>query len=261
MLSFFTSSFAIVVRPAQPLRDLSTRMHRSRHRTTWRARTIQLLVGLVAVGLGIGLIVQAGLGVASWDVLNVGLARRFDLPLGAVAVAVGLLAGSLAVAFGARPRVTSLLPLLIVSPVLDITVRTVTTPAGPGGKLALLAAGMVVLSLGVGAYVGSENGAGPADMLFLALAARGLPVWAARVGVDGTVVLAGWLVGGPVGIGTVVVTAAIGPMIALTLRWFDLLAARETTARRDQRLARAWGLDLHDELEGYLPATASPRAG
>lgn len=250
MLSFFTTSFAVVVRPAQPVRDLTVRVRRSRHRTSLRARTLQLLVGLLAVGLGIGLIVQAGLGVASWDVLNVGIARRFDLPLGVVAVVVGLVAGGLAVAVGARPRWTSLVPLLIVSPVLDLTVRLVATPDGLGGQFAMLGAGMVVLSLGVGAYVGSENGAGPADLLFLALAGRGLPVWATRMGVDGTVVLLGWLVGGPVGVGTVLVTAGIGPMIALTLRWFDLLAAHESVARRDRRFAHAWGLELHSELEG-----------
>lgn len=251
MLSFFTTSFAVVIRPARPVKELSGRVRRSRHRTTWRARTVQLLVGLLAVGIGIGLIVQAGLGVASWDVLNVGLSRRFDVPLGVVAVAVGLLAGSLAVAFGARPRLTSLIPLLIVSPVLDITVRSVATPDDLAGQFAMLLGGMVVLSLGVGAYVGSENGAGPADLLFLSIANKGVPVWAARVGVDGTVVFVGWLIGGPVGVGTVLVTAGIGPMIALTLRWFDLLIAHETAARRDQRFAHAWGLDLHYELEGH----------
>jgi uncharacterized membrane protein YczE len=254
MLSFFTTSFAVFVRPTRPVRELSGRVRRSRHRLSARARLTQLFLGLLGVGTGIGMILQAGLGVASWDVLNVALSHRFGVPLGVVAIVVGLAAGTTAIALGARPTPRSLVPLFVVAPVLEFAVRTVTTPANLVGQLGLLAVGMVVLSLGVGAYIGSENGAGPADLLFLSLAERGLPVWAARVSLDGTVVLAGWLLGGPVGIGTVIVTAGIGPMIALTLRWFDLLHAHETVARRNAQIDHAWGLELHDELEGYLPA-------
>jgi uncharacterized membrane protein YczE len=258
MLSFFTTSFAVFIRPTQPVRELSSRVRRSRHRLSVRARVTQLFIGLLCVGSGIGMILQAGLGVASWDVLNVALSQRFGVPLGVVAVAVGLGAGAIATALGARPSVRTLIPLFVVSPVLELAVRTVTTPATLVGQFGLLLSGMVVLSLGVGAYIGSENGAGPADLLFLSLAERGLPVWAARVSLDGTVVLAGWLLGGPVGVGTVLVTAGIGPMIALTLRWFDLLHAHETVTRRNQQIDHAWGLELHDEMEGYLPASIPP---
>ena len=259
MLSFFTTSFAVFVRPARPVRELTGRVRRSRHRLSGRARTAQLFLGLLFVGTGIGMILRAGLGVASWDVLNVALSQRFGVPLGVVAVVVGLAAGAAAVGLGARPRARSLVPLFVVSPMLELAIHVITTPATLVGQFALLLSGMVVLAVGVGAYIGSENGAGPADMLFLSLAAKGLPVWAARVSLDGTVVLAGWLLGGPVGIGTIIVTAGIGPMIALTLRWFDLLYAHETVARREAQIDHLWGLELHDELEGYLPSFVPSR--
>jgi uncharacterized membrane protein YczE len=259
MLSFFTTSFAVFVRPTRPVRELTDRVRRSRHRLSGRARTAQLLLGLLFVGTGIGMVLQAGLGVASWDVLNVALSQRFGLPLGVVAVMVGLLAGGAAIGLGARPSPRSLVPLPVVSPVLELAVRTVPTPGTLIGQFALLLSGMIVLAVGVGGYIGSENGAGPADLLFLSLAEKGLPVWAARVSLDGTVVLTGWLLGGPVGIGTILVTAGIGPMIALTLRWFDLFLAHETVARRDAHIGRVWGLELHDELEGYLPRLSPSR--
>ena len=84
----------------------------------------------------------------------------------AVAIAVGLTAGVLAVLCGARPGWRSLIPMVVVSPVLELTVRTVSTPEDVVGQLGALLAGMVLLALGVGAYIGSENGAGPADLLF-----------------------------------------------------------------------------------------------
>ena len=259
MLSFFTTSFAIFVHPAQPVREMTGRVRRSRRRLSGRARTAQLFLGLLFVGTGIGMILRAGLGVASWDVLNVALSERFGVPLGVVAVLVGLAAGATAVALGARPRVRSLVPLFVVSPMLELAVHVITTPATLVGQFALLLSGMVLLAVGVGAYIGSENGAGPADLLFLSLAAKGLPVWAARAGLDGTVVLAGWLLGGPVGVGTIIVTAGIGPMIVLTLRWFDLLYAHESEARHDAQVDHLWGLELHDELEGYRPVSGASR--
>lgn len=253
MLSFFTTSFAIAVRPAQPVRALSGRVRRSHRRLSGPARVLQLLLGLTGVGTGIAMILQADLGVASWDVLNVALADRLGLPLGLVALVVGLLAGATATALGARPNVKTLIPLFIVSPILEVAIRTVPAAETLPGQFLLLAGGMIVLALGVGAYIGSENGAGPADLLFLTLAKRGLPVWVAKVAIDGAVVVTGWSLGGPVGIGTVIVTVAIGPMIATSLRWFDLLHAHETVALRTAQSDRTWGLELHDELEGYLP--------
>lgn len=235
MLSFFTTSFASFVGPVRPVVDLPGRLHRSARRTSRRMRSAQLVVGLVAVGVGVALIVEAGLGVASWDLLNVALAARFDLPLGLVAIVVGLGAGGLAVLLGAHVRASSLVPLFTVAPVLQATVTLVDTPARFGGQLTMLVAGMAVLALGVGAYIGSENGAGPADMLFLRLAERGLPIWVARVAVDGAVVTTGWLLGGPLGIGTVIVTVCLGPMVAVTMRWFTLEAARGSASRRAAR--------------------------
>ncbi|MEX1177309.1 MAG: hypothetical protein WEB09_02500 [Nitriliruptor sp.] len=232
MLSFFTTSFASFAGPVRPVVDLPGRLHRSARRTSRHMRVVQLLVGLLGVGVGVALIVEAGLGVASWDLLNVALAARFDLPLGLVAIVVGFGAGGLAVLLGARVRASSLVPLFVVAPVLQAGVALVDTPAGFGGQLTMLVAGMAVLALGVGAYVGSENGAGPADMLFLRLAERGLPIWVARVAVDGVVVTAGWLLGGPLGVGTVIVTVCLGPMVAVTMRWFTLDAARSSVVRR-----------------------------
>ena len=232
MLSFFTTSFAVFVHPAQPMRSLSLRARTSHRRTTATARNSQLGVGLIAVGIGVGMIIQAGLGAAAWDVLNVALAQRTGAPLGAMAMAVGVTAGALAVLCGARPGWRSLVPVVVVSPLLELTVRTVSTPEDLVGQLGMLLAGMVLLALGVGAYIGSENGAGPADLLFLQLAGTRLPVWAARAVLDGSVLLLGWSLGGPVGPGTLIVTAGIGPLVALSIAWFDLAAAHANTSYR-----------------------------
>jgi len=226
MLSFFTTSFAVFLRPAQPMRSLSLRVRTSRRRTTAAACRLQLGLGLTAVGIGVGLILQAGLGSAAWDVLNLALSQRFGAPIGVIALIVGLAAGALAVLCGARPSWRSVIPVIVAAPLLELTVRTVSTPEAFVGQVGMLLGGMVLLALGVGAYIQTGNGAGPADLLFLQLAKTRLPLWAARVVLEGSVLLLGWLLGGPVGAGTLVVTAGMGPLVAVSIAWFDLSAAR-----------------------------------
>ena len=258
MLSFFTTSFAVAVRPvtapakaaAVPARAAAVRARRAPRRTRRHLRTVQFLLGLVTVGIGVACLIRADLGVASWDVLHVGLASRTGASVGVVSAAVAVVAVGLAALLGERPRAGTLVPVAVVAPTIDVALHLVSTPATALGQGSLLLGGMLLLSLGVGAYVASDHGAGPGDLVFLGVAKLGAPLWVARAGVDGILVLVGWLVGGPVGVGTVIVTAGLGPLIAVTMRVFDLAPARDEVHRRDAEFDHAWGLDLHRELEG-----------
>lgn len=252
MLSIFTTSFATAVRP---LRTASQRAATSRARTSPRrtrrdTRTAQLLVGLVAVGTGVALVISAGLGVASWDVLHVALSDRTGGSVGTVAVIVGIGALGLAALLGERPRVGTVVPLLIIAPTIDAVLGAVATPAAFVGQLAMLVGGMVLMAVGVGAYVASDHGAGPGDLVFLGLAKRGMSVGTARLTVDGTAVAVGGALGGPIGIGTVVVTVGLAPLIAVAIRVFDLEPSRAEVGRRDRAFHHAQGLELRRELEG-----------
>jgi uncharacterized membrane protein YczE len=252
LLSFLTTSF---VSAARPLRDATGRAATSRARTSPRrtrrqARTVQLVGGLVLVGTGVALLVRADLGVASWDVLHVALADRLGTSIGVSAFGIGVAATGLAWALRERPRPGTLVPLLIAAPTVDLVLGIVETPGTLAGQTAMLTAGTVLLAIGVGAYVASDHGAGPGDLVFLALAERGLSVTTARLIVDGTAVGAGWLLGGPVGIGTVLITVGLAPLVAATIRLFDLEPSRAHVGRLDREFHRAQALELHRELEG-----------
>jgi uncharacterized membrane protein YczE len=272
VLSLFSTSFVTAVRP---LRAASTdvadrartsraatatstateRARTSRARTSPRrdqrhARSLQLAVGLLAVGTGVGLLIRAELGVASWDVLHVALSDRTGLTVGTVSMAVAVAATGFAALLGERPRPGTLVPVVVIAPTIDLVLDVVSTPTTLGGQTAMLTAGMLVLAAGVGAYIASDHGAGPGDLVFLGIARHGVPRGAARVLVDGTAVLVGWSLGGPVGIGTVLLTVGLGPAIASSIRLFDLAPARAEVGRRDRAFHHAVGLELHRELEG-----------
>jgi uncharacterized membrane protein YczE len=268
VLSSLSSPCSHATRPLRTAghRAASTRpVHRARERaaaspartsprrTRRQARTLQLVSGLLAVGLGVALLIRADLGVASWDVLHVALAVRSGVSVGTVSLVVGVGAVGLAALLGERPRPGTLVPLALVPATIDLTLAAVGTPLTPIGRSGMLIAGLALLAVGVGAYVTSDHGAGPADLVFLGLARHGLSLGTARFVIDGTLVALGWALGGPVGIGTLVVTVGLAPMIALAMRAFDLTPSRVTVGRLDREFVHDQALELHHELEGPLP--------
>lgn len=248
MLIFAPTSSALDALPGGGMRSVPARARGHPRRASRAARTVQLLAGLVAVGTGIGMLIRADLGVASWDVLHVGLAGVTGWSVGETAMAVGVAAAVLAIVLGERPRPGSLVPLAVIGPTIDATMLVLGPATGPLGRAALLLGGVAILALGVGAYVSSDHGAGPSDLVFLAVGRRGMPLWASRLLVDGTAVAIGRAVGGPLGIGTIVVTVALGPLVGLTIRWFDLAPAREAVSRRRAEADRALGAELAWEM-------------
>lgn len=224
----FTTAFAVAI---DPVRATASRARTAPSRLRPAARITQLLAGLAAVAFGCALVIRAELGLASWDLLNVAVATRTGIPIALTAALAGLVAAGVAATLGARPRLTTLVPLVVVTPLFDLGLRVTATPSTFTAKVAMLLAGMVLLATGVGAYVGAEYGAGPADLVFLGLIGKGLPVWAARFTVDGVTGLGGLLLGGRVGLGTVLVTVGMGPLVASAIRAFDLRPSHDALHR------------------------------
>lgn len=182
-------------------------------------RGVRLLAGLLLYGAAIALIVRAHLGVGPWDVLAQGLAAVTGLPFGVVTNGVGALLLLLWWPLRQRPGVGTLLNVLLVGTAAQAVLDLVAPAEGLVPRIALLVAGVLLLAVATGIYVGAGLGAGPRDGLMLGLHRRlGWPVWLARTVVEGSALVAGWLLGGNVGIGTLVFAAAIGPLCGVTIR-------------------------------------------
>lgn len=179
----------------------------------------RLVAGLLLYGAAIALIVRAHLGVGPWDVLAQGLAAVSALPFGVVTNAVGALLLLAWWPLRQRPGIGTLLNVLLVGTAAQTVLDLVGPADGLLPRIALFAGGVLLLALATGVYVGAGLGAGPRDGLMLGLHRRlGWPVWLARTLVEGSALLAGWLLGGNVGIGTVVFAVAIGPLCGGTIR-------------------------------------------
>jgi uncharacterized membrane protein YczE len=177
-----------------------------------RRRLPRLLVGIVLLGVGVAMMVQARLGLSPYDVLHQGLAKRTGLSLGAVVVLLGIVILVLWIPLRQRPGIGTVINTLTVGWVIDFALQVVPQPDLAVARIAMLLGGIVITALGMGLYIGAGLGPGPRDGLMTGIAAKGYPLWAVRTVLELTALVAGWALGGNVGVGTVLFAFSIGPL-------------------------------------------------
>ncbi|MEN0023986.1 hypothetical protein RAC69_02585 [Microbacterium sp. LS_15] len=191
----------------------------------------QLLVGLFLYGVALGLMVRGGIGVAPWDVLALGVSGSTGLGYGLVTVLVSILVLILWIPLRQRVGLGTLLNALLIGPSADLTLALVPAPPSVWIGAPMFVAGLVLLAFATGLYIAADFGPGPRDGLMTGLVRRtGWRVWIVRTLIEGSVLLVGFLLGGPVGVGTVLFAFGVGPLVGLFLPWCTRL--REARSRQ-----------------------------
>lgn len=191
----------------------------------------QLLVGLFLYGVALGLMVRGGIGVAPWDVLALGVSGSSGLGYGLVTVLVSILVLILWIPLRQRVGIGTLLNALLVGPSADLALALVPTPPSVWVGAPMFVSGLVLLAFATGLYIAADFGPGPRDGLMTGLVRRtGWRVWIVRTLIEGSVLLVGFLLGGPVGVGTVLFAFGVGPLVGLFLPWCTRL--REARSRQ-----------------------------
>ena len=194
----------------------------ARRRPTVRA-LVELVAGLVLFGAGLWLGLVAGLGVAPWEVLTGGLSRQLATSFGRTSIALSLVVLLVGLAARVRPGIGTLLNVVLIGATIDVLLATSLLRELDEGpvvvRLLVTLLGIVVVAVGSALYLGARLGPGPRDGLMIALAARtGWRVGTARAVLECSVLTAGVLLGGPVGVGTVLFAVGIGPAVQTALR-------------------------------------------
>jgi uncharacterized membrane protein YczE len=182
-------------------------------RAQLRVRAPRLIVGLTIIAVGVALMVQAGLGLSPYEVLNQGLAERTPMTIGQASIAIGLLVLLAWFPLRQRPGIGTIANILGVGLMLDAWLLVVPAPATLALRSLWLGLGVVLVGLGIGLYLSAGLGAGPRDGVMTGLAALGFPVWAVRLGLEASSLLLGWWLGGTVGVGTVAFAVGV-PFLA-----------------------------------------------
>ncbi|CAL9314997.1 YczE/YyaS/YitT family protein [Streptomyces sp. SudanB66_2053] len=184
-------------------------------------RLFQLYAGLALYGASSALLVRSGLGLEPWNVLHQGLSERTGLSMGVVLTALGAAILLLWIPLRQRPGLGTISNVLVIGVAMDATLAVVPDAHGLGVRVALMAAGIVLNGAATGLYIAARFGPGPRDGLMTGLNRRtGLSVRLVRTAIEITVVVTGFVLGGTVGVGTVLYAVAIGPLAQLFLRVF-----------------------------------------
>jgi len=223
-----------------------------RVRGGYAARCASLLFGLFLFALGIVLILESELGLSPWDVLAQGVSNRTGMSFGLVTNLIGALVLLFWIPLRQRPGLGTVLNVLVVGPSAQLGLWIVPQQTEPVLQGLMFAAGLVLLAIATGLYIGARLGPGPRDGLMTGMRARtSWPIWAIRTGIEGSVLVVGWLLGGQVGIGTLAFVVLVGPLVHVALpllrvpggepevrasvreRRFDLSAWRPAPGDRD----------------------------
>lgn len=202
-------------------------------------RFVKLMLGLALYALGIVLTLKAHIGYGPWEVFHVGLSQTTGMSIGSASIITGLVIAIIALLFGEKFGMGTILNMVLIGIFLDILLAMSIIPVAGSFWLAVLmmVGGLFVISLGSYFYIGSGFGAGPRDSLMVALTRKTrLPVGLIRGGIELCAVLAGWRLGGMVGVGTVLAALLIGFCVQITFR---LLRFDPTSVKHDS-LATTW---------------------
>ncbi|TMR89182.1 YczE/YyaS/YitT family protein [Nonomuraea basaltis] len=186
------------------------------------ARLVRLYGGLALYGAGIGLHVESGLGNDPWDVFHQGVAIRTGVSIGTVIIGVGALVMLLWIPLKQKPGIGTISNVVFLGLFADAAILLLPTPQHLAFQALYVVLGVVSIALATVLYIGAGMGPGPRDGIMTGLVRLGLSVRLGRFLIEITVLAAGWLLGGTVGIGTLVFALAIGPLTQLFTRWFPL---------------------------------------
>ncbi|EWS81619.1 YczE/YyaS/YitT family protein [Brachybacterium phenoliresistens] len=203
------------------LENLSLRAQLRVDRLPLRLATLAL--GLTGYGAGLAMIIRSALGADPWDVLHVAVAARTGLSIGTVIIAVSVLVLVAWIPLRQHLGIGTLANALWVGVAADAALRVIPEATTLGGGIGLLAGGIVLNAVSDAVYIGAQLGPGPRDGLMTGIHRRwGLPIGPVRLVLEAAVLAVGWSLGGPVGVGTVLYAAAIGPIVHLVLPWVTI---------------------------------------
>ncbi len=183
------------------------------------------MIGLALYGTSMAMQIRGALGLNPWDVLHEGLAAQTPLSFGVITAITGAVVLLLWIPLRQRPGIGTVANVVVIAVAVDVALAAIPTVTGLGPRIALMVGGIVLNGVATAAYVGARLGPGPRDGLMTGLAARtGWSLRLVRTGIEVVVLAVGWLLGGTVGVGTVLYAVAIGP---LTQAFLPLLAVRD----------------------------------
>ena len=182
----------------------------------------RLIFGLVLFGFGLGLVVLGDFGVSPWEVFHQGISRRTPLSIGITIIFVGIIILLFLFLLKEPMGVGTIANVLIIGLVVDLTLSLFGEISNIFPRVIATLFGPIFVALGSGFYIGTRLGPGPRDGLMTAFNRRGVAIWKARTLIEGSCVVAGLILGGTIGWGTVWFLLSVGPSVQFFLQRLEV---------------------------------------
>ncbi len=178
-----------------------------------------LLLGLTGYGFSMAMMVRAELGLDPWDVFHQGLALRTPMTIGIASAVVGVAVLLAWIPLRNRPGIGTVANVVVIAVTVDAGMAILPTPTALPVRIAMMVGAVVLNAISTVLYIGAGLGPGPRDGLMTGLVVRtGLSVRLIRTSIEAAVLAVGWLLGGTVGVGTVLYAFGIGPLVQFFVR-------------------------------------------
>ncbi len=189
----------------------------------WRDFLV-IQLGFAMFAFAIAVVIRANLGASSWAVMEVALAQIIRITPGTASVLVGVLVLLIALSLREPIGWGTVANILSIGPWEDLFLWLLPDAwENLPVQLAYLLIGLIAMSIGSAIYIGIDAGAGPRDSLMMAVArTTPLDVRSARIIIETAVVVGGWMLGGPLGVGTILFALLIGPGVQASFRLFRM---------------------------------------
>lgn len=213
-------------------------------------KALSLCGGLAICGLASYFVIQANIGLSPWDALNMGTAILTGQSYGNMSVATGVVILALAVLLGEKVGIGTLINTVLIGKFVDLIAAMGLLPQAKnfGMGLVMLVIGQFLMSVGIFFYMRTGMGSGPRDSLMVAACRRfpNTPVGVLRCCIEGTALLAGWLMGAKVGVGTVIYIFGMGLVMqtVFSVARFDPKAIKHENA---METVRRWKAQLAEK--------------
>lgn len=201
---------------------MENKASRAQSKLMMTRRLIQLYAGLALYGFASALMLRSNLGLDPWGVFHQGVATHTGLSFGTVVLVIGVIVMLLWLPMRQRPGLGTISNMLLIGLASDGALALVGSPTGLAARIAMLTTGIILCGLAGAAYIGAGFGPGPRDGLMTGLVARtGLSIRFVRTSIELVVLAGGWLLGGTVGLGTVLFAFGIGSLVQFFLGMMD----------------------------------------
>lgn len=205
--------------------DGKEKTKRNRSRKDIFLNSVMAALGLMVFGFGVYLTIQANIGVAPWDALNIGLSQTFGILYGTASISVSFLIIAVDLILKEKIGIGTVLDAIVVGKTVDLMNWADVVDKIENNiilSLVVMVVGLFIMGLGQIVYMKAALCCGPRDSLMLAINKRltRLPVGAVSIMMMAVVLIFGWQLGGPIGLGTIICTVGIGSFMQLAFNIF-----------------------------------------